>query len=114
MINFFFAYLAQNLSDCRRQTVNHCCVLNPDKQVCALVYCRLVDCFLVDIPVKSLSFSATGMFLATVHVGDLGVYLWSNMTMFGSAVLTALPNDYEPSVLALPSTEDQTRGNLTC
>ncbi len=75
-----------------------------------VVVSRLVDCFLVDIPVKSLMLSPTGMFLATVHVGDLGVYLWSNMTMFVSAILTPLPADYEPTLLQLPSTDDQSKG----
>lgn len=65
-----------------------------------------------DIPVKSMTLSPTGMFLATAHVGDLGVYLWSNMTMFGSAVLTPLPADYEPGLIELPSTDDRTRGFL--
>lgn len=72
---------------------------------------RLVDYFMFDIPVKSMALSPTGMFLATAHVGDLGVYLWSNMTMFGSAVLTPLPADYEPSLIELPSTDDRTKGS---
>ena len=42
--------------------------------VCQFV--RLLDCFLVEAPPTSLSFSPTGEFLATTHVDDLGIFLW--------------------------------------
>ena len=37
---------------------------------------RLIDCFLVDLPVTSLALSPVADFLVTTHVDDLGVYLW--------------------------------------
>lgn len=36
----------------------------------------LIDCFLLDSAVVSLTMSPTGDFLATAHVDDLGIYLW--------------------------------------
>ena len=74
--------------------------------------CRLVDCFVVSSPVTSLAFSPTSMFLATSHVGDVGVYLWSNTLLFSSMVLTSLPEDFEPSVIELPSSSHQTLGDF--
>ena len=37
---------------------------------------RLLDCFLVEAPPTSISFSPTGEFMATTHVDDLGIFLW--------------------------------------
>lgn len=37
----------------------------------------LVDCFLVAAAPVSVSMSPTGDFLATAHVDNLGIYLWS-------------------------------------
>ena len=76
------------------------------------VCCRLVDCFLVTSPVTSLAFSPTSMFLVTSHVGDVGIYLWSNTTLFTSMVLSPLPDDYEPSAVELPSTQHICHGRF--
>ena len=78
--------------------------------VCGLSVCRLVDCFLVTSPVTSLAFSPTSMFLATSHVGDVGVYLWSNTTLFTSMVLSPLPDDFEPATAELPATSQSCHG----
>ncbi|XP_057214990.1 WD repeat-containing protein 36 isoform X2 [Triplophysa rosa] len=64
----------------------------------------LIDCFLVDAAAVSLSMSPTGNFLASSHVDGLGVYLWSNKTLFGMVSLRPLPADYEPTVIMLPGT----------
>ncbi|XP_041359034.1 WD repeat-containing protein 36-like isoform X2 [Gigantopelta aegis] len=65
---------------------------------------KLIDCFLVDKAVSSLSMSPTGDFLVTAHVDDVGVYLWSNMTLYSFVSLSPLPANFEPKLLDLPST----------
>ena len=70
----------------------------------------MIDYFEVDAAVTSLSLSPTGDFLATAHVDDIGVYLWSNMTLFTFVSLRPLPEDYEPGVLDLPTTKYKTKG----
>lgn len=51
---------------------------------------QLIDCFEVDAACTSLSFSPTGEFLATTHVDQLGVYLWSNRTLYSHVSLRPL------------------------
>lgn len=77
-----------------------------DATVCTwnLVTGRLIDCFAVDAAVTSLSMSPTGDFLATSHVDDLGVYLWSNVTLYSYVALPPLPDGFEPQTLHLPAT----------
>lgn len=70
----------------------------------------MIDYFEVDAAVTSLSLSPTGDFLATAHVDDIGVYLWSNMTLFTFVSLRPLHEDYEPGVLDLPTTKYKTKG----
>eukprot|EP00794_Sanderia_malayensis_P006767 gene6767-7529_t len=65
---------------------------------------RLVDCFLVDSPITSLAFSPTGDFLATAHLEAIGIYLWSNKTLYTDAVLTPLPKDFTPKTIEMPTT----------
>ncbi|KAG9353652.1 hypothetical protein JZ751_011774 [Albula glossodonta] len=64
----------------------------------------LVDCFLVDAAVVSITMSPTGDFLASSHVDSLGIYLWSNKTLCSMVSLRPLPSDYEPTVVTLPGT----------
>uniref|UniRef100_A0A8C6VFV6 WD repeat domain 36 n=1 Tax=Naja naja TaxID=35670 RepID=A0A8C6VFV6_NAJNA len=76
----------------------------------------LVDCFLLDSAAVSITMSPTGDFLASCHVDDLGIYLWSNRSLFSLVSLRPLPSDYEPSVITLPGTcstevEDVTEEN---
>ena len=56
--------------------------------------------------------SPLGEFLVTTHVDDLGLYLWSNMTLYTHVTLKPLPSNYEPSVVSLPSTSSQTSGEI--
>lgn len=70
---------------------------------------KLIDYFLVDSAVTSLSLSPTGDFLATAHVDDIGVYLWSNMTLYTFVALRPLPDDFEPEILELPATKYKTK-----
>ncbi|KAK2173340.1 hypothetical protein NP493_883g01001 [Ridgeia piscesae] len=71
---------------------------------------RLIDCFLIDSAVTSLTLSPTGDFLATTHVDDLGVYLWSNMTLYTHVALRPLAADFEPQVMDVPSTSRRSQG----
>ncbi|OXB79497.1 UNVERIFIED_CONTAM: hypothetical protein H355_013893 [Colinus virginianus] len=64
----------------------------------------LIDCFLLDSAAVSLTMSPTGDFLASAHVDDLGIYLWSNRSLYSLVSLRPLPADYEPSVITLPGT----------
>nr|XP_056704730.1 WD repeat-containing protein 36 [Euleptes europaea] len=64
----------------------------------------LVDCFLLDSAAVSISMSPTGDFLASSHVDDLGIYLWSNRSLYSLVSLRPLPADHEPSVVMLPGT----------
>ncbi|PIK61910.1 putative WD repeat-containing protein 36 [Apostichopus japonicus] len=63
---------------------------------------KMVDCFLVDAAVTSLCISPTNAYLATTHVDDLGIYLWSNRTLYSHVSLRPLPSDYEPTVILMP------------
>ncbi|KAJ7356168.1 WD repeat-containing protein 36 [Desmophyllum pertusum] len=65
---------------------------------------RLIDCFLVESPVTSLAMSPIADFLVTTHVDDLGVYLWSNKTLYDDVSLIPLPANYQPIVERLPGT----------
>ncbi|XP_038068036.1 WD repeat-containing protein 36-like [Patiria miniata] len=68
---------------------------------------RLIDSFLVEDAATSLTLSPTGDFLATTHVDDLGVYLWSNKTLYAHVPIRPLPDTFEPSTVALPGTHLQ-------
>lgn len=63
---------------------------------------QLVDKFLVASPCISLSMSPTGEYLATAHTQDLGIYLWSNMSLYAPINLRPLPQDFEAGVLEMP------------
>ncbi|XP_056393450.1 WD repeat-containing protein 36 [Hyla sarda] len=67
----------------------------------------LIDCFLLDSPVVSLTMSPTGDFLATAHVDDLSLYLWSNKSLFSLVSLRPLPSNYEPVVVMLPGVANE-------
>ena len=64
----------------------------------------LVDHILFPSPVTSLTFSPTEDFLATCHVGDLGVYLWTNMTLYSHVPLRPLEaGTFPQNVIQMPS-----------
>ncbi|XP_065834834.1 WD repeat-containing protein 36-like isoform X2 [Oscarella lobularis] len=65
---------------------------------------RLIDYFIVESPATGISLSPTGDFLATIHADDLGIYLWSNKTLYSQVSLRPLPVDYQPRVVDLPTT----------
>ncbi|XP_012252233.2 WD repeat-containing protein 36 [Athalia rosae] len=63
---------------------------------------QLVDIFSVEEACISLNFSPTGQYLATAHVCNLGIYLWSNRTLYSHVSLTSLPADTSGPILGLP------------
>ncbi|KAI9312356.1 Utp21 specific WD40 associated putative domain-containing protein [Dichotomocladium elegans] len=65
----------------------------------------MVDIFKVEDVVSSLTFSPTGDFLATTHVGNLGIFLWANRLQFANISLRSIADDEVSEVLALPSLE---------
>jgi U3 small nucleolar RNA-associated protein 21 len=56
--------------------------------------------------ITALAFSGTGEFLATAHVGDVGVNLWTNKTLFSRTPTKAIP-DEETVVLSNPTTSGE-------
>lgn len=52
---------------------------------------RCIDWFAVKKPVTSLSISPTRDFLATTHVEDVGIYMWSNRTQYQQVIMQKLP-----------------------
>ena len=71
-----------------------------------------VDCFLLDEPVTSLDMSPLGEYLVTTHVDNLGVYLWSNMTLYTHVTLRPLAENFEPRMMLLPSTHTTSQGMI--
>ncbi len=51
---------------------------------------HLVDRFRFARPVTTLSLSPTGEYLATGHAGELGVYLWTNVSLYQHVPLKAI------------------------
>jgi hypothetical protein len=68
-----------------------------------LVSGQLVDWFRVPSAATSLTFAPTSEFLATTHLGDLGIYLWANKHHFSSILL--MPPPEVPSTAVLPRAE---------
>ncbi|KAJ8724401.1 hypothetical protein PYW08_015875 [Mythimna loreyi] len=66
---------------------------------------KLVDIFSVEQPCTSLSMSPTGDFLATTHVGEVGVFLWANRLLYERIFLKPIEkNEVNIPKLKLPST----------
>lgn len=69
----------------------------------------MIDIFKVEDIVTCLAFSPDSDFLATAHVDNVGIFLWSNRTQYSNVSLRSIPDDYEAQILQLPSlngTED--------
>jgi len=64
---------------------------------------QCVDYVLFDRPATSVDLSPASDMMATAHVGDLGVYLWTNKTLYDHVTLTAVKKDAKPKLLSLPS-----------
>ncbi|CAH1635709.1 unnamed protein product [Spodoptera littoralis] len=66
---------------------------------------KLVDIFSVEKPCTSLSMSPTGDFLATTHVGEVGVFLWANRLLYERIFLKPIDKkEVRVPKLRLPST----------
>lgn len=71
----------------------------------------LIDHFKLENPCISLSMSPCGDFLATAHIDYLGVFLWSNKTLFNHITLRSIDPESEPPTLELvtfsPQADDE-------
>ncbi|XP_003426057.1 WD repeat-containing protein 36 [Nasonia vitripennis] len=68
---------------------------------------QLIDIFQVPEASTSVSFSPTGEFLASAHVCNLGIFLWSNRTLYSHVPLKAVKaEDKIPSISLPGSTAD--------
>jgi len=62
-----------------------------------------LDYVLFDRPATSCDLSPSSSSLATSHVGDLGIYLWTNKTLYSPTTLAPVREGAEPRALHLPS-----------
>ncbi|XP_063975994.1 WD repeat-containing protein 36 [Diachasmimorpha longicaudata] len=73
---------------------------------------KLVDVFQVPEACTSLDFSATGDYLVTSHISNLGVYLWSNKTLFTHVSLRAITPNSSIPVITLPGSSSEQNDNI--
>lgn len=62
----------------------------------------LIDIFKVDSPCTSLTMSPNGQYLATIHASYLGIFLWTNKTLFSHVSLKPIKEDEQVPLLTLP------------
>nr|CCA23859.1 conserved hypothetical protein [Albugo laibachii Nc14]CCA24043.1 conserved hypothetical protein [Albugo laibachii Nc14] len=62
---------------------------------------KCIDWVQFQQPVTGLTISPTSEFIATTHVGQLGIYLWANRTFFADVFVDSEPNT--PTLLDLPA-----------
>ncbi|XP_066599159.1 WD repeat-containing protein 36-like [Prorops nasuta] len=65
---------------------------------------HLIDVLQVSDACTSLDFSPSGEFLITAHVDHLGLYLWSNRTVYSHVSLKAIDVNYSPTKTDFPET----------
>jgi U3 small nucleolar RNA-associated protein 21 len=63
----------------------------------------MIDIFKVEDIVTCLAFSPDADFLATGHVDNVGIFLWSNRTQYANVSLRNIPDDYDVKLLSLPT-----------
>ena len=63
---------------------------------------QLIDHFRLEIPCISLAMSPQGEYLATAHSNHLGIYLWSNKTLFSHVLLRAIAEDQPAPFVDMP------------
>lgn len=63
----------------------------------------MIDIFKVEDIVTCLAFSPDADFLATAHVDNVGIFLWSNRTQYANVSLRNIPDDYDVKLLSLPT-----------
>ncbi|CAH1373221.1 unnamed protein product [Tenebrio molitor] len=64
--------------------------------------CQLVDQFSTEVACVSLNMSPTGEVLSTAHVDYLGIFLWTNRTLYSKVSLKALTPCDEPELMSFP------------
>ncbi|KAL1464100.1 hypothetical protein WDU94_003779 [Cyamophila willieti] len=69
---------------------------------------QLIDCFQVDAPCTSLSFSKNGEYLVTSHVDYLGLFLWANKTLFSHISLRPIFDTSNIPSVELPHSKPTT------
>ena len=62
-----------------------------------------VDWVQFDKPAVSVDLSPASDMMATSHVGDLGIYLWVNKTLYQHVTLAPLSKHARPVKLSLPA-----------
>ena len=62
-----------------------------------------IDWVSFDSPPVSVDLSPTGDMMATSHVGDLGIYLWVNKTLYEHTTLAPVSSQAQPVRLSLPA-----------
>ena len=62
-----------------------------------------IDYIAFDKPATSVDLSPASDMMATSHVGDLGVYLWINKSLYSHLTLKPLSEESKPIPLSLPS-----------
>ncbi|KAI4498395.1 hypothetical protein M0802_006574 [Mischocyttarus mexicanus] len=73
-----------------------------------IVSSHLIDVFQVSNACISLHFSPTGEFLATSHMCNKGIYLWSNRTIYSYTSLKAIKEEDVVPMLNLPNSMEET------
>lgn len=68
---------------------------------------QLIDQFCTETPCISLSMSPTGDAMATAHVDYLGIFLWSNKTLYSHVTFKALSTEDEAPLIQLPEVQRQ-------
>merc|ERR1712025_249238 len=63
---------------------------------------QCVDYMEFDAPATSVDLSPASDMMATSHVGDLGIYLWINKTLYDHITLAPISKRAKPSKLSLP------------
>ena len=62
-----------------------------------------IDYLAFDRPATSVDLSPASDMMATSHVGDLGIYLWTNKSLYSPLTLRPLTDEAKPIPLSLPS-----------
>ena len=70
---------------------------------------HLVDYIRFPTPATSITMSPRGDFLATAHSSDLGLYLWTNRTLYSHVTLKPWKEGDPPKVIQMPITSRVTR-----
>lgn len=68
---------------------------------------RCVEWLRFEAPVTSVSFSACSSNIATSHVGELGITIWTNRAVFDAVFFEQEP--LSPSIIDLPSAVEETQ-----